>query len=105
MQRFTFLQLLTQPAADAWMPRKPPGQSVFMIPNFIDTTCFHPGDQNAARIRFGLPPDRAIILCCAAIRRFHKRIDILLQGFAELRRQDRHGRHPGHRRRPRTRHR
>ena len=87
MQRFTFLHLLTQSAADAWMPQKPPGQSAFMIPNFIDTACFHPGDQNAARTRFGLPPDRTIILCCAAIRRFHKRIDVLLQGFAELCRQ------------------
>jgi 1,2-diacylglycerol 3-alpha-glucosyltransferase len=87
MERFAFLQLLTQEATDAWMAHKPPGQSVFMIPNFIDTECFHPGDRNAARTKFGLPLDKTIILCCAAIRRFHKRIDVLLQGFAELRRQ------------------
>ncbi len=87
MRRFAFLQVLTQAAADAWMPRKPSGQSVFMIPNFIDTACFHPGDQNTARAQFDLPLGRTIILCCAAIRRFHKRIDVLLLGFAELCRQ------------------
>lgn len=87
MRRFAFLQLLTQAAADAWQPQKPAGQSVFMIPNFIDTAYFHPGDRNAARTRFGLPLGQTIILCCAAIRRFHKRIDVLLQGFAELCRQ------------------
>jgi glycosyltransferase involved in cell wall biosynthesis len=87
MRHFAFLQLLTQAAADAWMPQKPAGQLVFMIPNFIDTLCFHPGDRNAARARFDLPTGRTIILCCAAIRRFHKRIDILLQAFAELCRQ------------------
>ncbi len=84
MQRFTFLQLLTQAAADAWIPHAPPVQSVFMIPNFIDTACFRPGNRDEARTRFGLPLGPTIILCCAAIRRFHKRIDVLLQGFAEL---------------------
>ena len=84
MGRFAFLQLLTQSAADAWGPQRPDGQSVFMVPNFIDTERFHPGDQDAARARFGLPPGRPIILCCAAIRRFHKRIDVLLHAFAAV---------------------
>jgi glycosyltransferase involved in cell wall biosynthesis len=87
MRQFAFLQLLTRAAADAWTPQQPAGQSVFMIPNFIDTARFHPGDQAAARARFGLPPGQTIILCCAAIRRFHKRIDVLLRGFADLCRQ------------------
>jgi glycosyltransferase involved in cell wall biosynthesis len=84
MRRFAFLQFLTQAAADDWMPHKPDGQAVFVIPNFIDTGRFHPGDQIAARARFGLPPGQTIILCCAAIRRFHKRIDVLLRAFADV---------------------
>lgn len=81
MRRFSFLQLLTQAAADDWQRQKPATQAVFKIPNFIDTHRFQPGDQAAARDRFGLPADRTIILCCAAICRFHKRIDSLLHAF------------------------
>jgi glycosyltransferase involved in cell wall biosynthesis len=84
MRRFAFLQLLTQSAADAWRPHKPDGQAVFMIPNFIDTKRFQPGNQAAARARFGLSPNRTIILCCAAISRFHKRVDVLLRAFADV---------------------
>ncbi len=84
MRRFSFLQLLTQSAADDWKCLKPPAQTVFAIPNFIDTQRFQPGDQVAARERFGLPPDRTIILCCAAIRRFHKRIDSLIRAFTSV---------------------
>jgi glycosyltransferase involved in cell wall biosynthesis len=81
MRRFHFLQLLTSSAAQAWAPQQPPDQRVFLIPNFIDTSRFTPGDQAAARVRFGLPADRPILLTCAAIRRFHKRIDVLLRAF------------------------
>jgi glycosyltransferase involved in cell wall biosynthesis len=82
MQRFRYLQLLTQTAADDWMPVKPRGQAVFIIPNFIDTTRFCPADQAASRRRFGFPANGTIILACAAIRRYHKRVDVLLQAFA-----------------------
>jgi glycosyltransferase involved in cell wall biosynthesis len=82
MRRFDALQFLTKAAADSWVPQKPSGQAIFTIPNFIDTKRFSPGDQAASRARFGLPRDRTIILCCAAIRRFHKRIDVLLREFA-----------------------
>jgi 1,2-diacylglycerol 3-alpha-glucosyltransferase len=84
MRRFAHLQLLTQPAFDAWAPAKPSRQKLVMIPNFIDTERFSPGDQMAARARFGLQASRTIILCCAAIRRYHKRIDILLKAFANV---------------------
>jgi 1,2-diacylglycerol 3-alpha-glucosyltransferase len=82
MRRFRYLQLLTRTAADTWSSQKPHGQAVFMIPNFIDDAHFSPGNQAAARARFDLPPDRTIVLCCAAIRRYHKRIDFLLAEFA-----------------------
>jgi glycosyltransferase involved in cell wall biosynthesis len=84
MRRFSHLQLLTRAGFQSWMPHKPHGQAVYMIPNFVDTARFCPGDQADARARFGLPPDRTIVLCCAAIRRYHKRIDVLLESFAEM---------------------
>jgi glycosyltransferase involved in cell wall biosynthesis len=82
MRRFAHLQLLTEGARDAWLPHRPPRQAVFAIPNFIDTERFSPGDRGLARAGLGLPDGALIVLCCAAIRRFHKRIDHLLEEFA-----------------------
>ena len=82
MRRFAFLQLLTPQAMEDWQREKPAAQSAFMIPNFIDTARFTPGDAAAARTALGLPPRALIVLCCAAIRRYHKRIDYLLTEFA-----------------------
>jgi 1,2-diacylglycerol 3-alpha-glucosyltransferase len=80
MDRFDNLQLLTDEARTGLHPRT--GQSVFMVPNFIDTNVFRPGDQHAARAALGLPGNATIVLSCAAIRRPHKRIDALLQAFS-----------------------
>ncbi|HVZ07705.1 glycosyltransferase family 4 protein [Rhodopila sp.] len=85
MRRFRYLHLLTAGAAAEWAPRQPADQRVFTIPNFIDTVRFSPGDRAAARARFGLPAEGTILLCCAAIRRRHKRIDALLSAFAAAR--------------------
>ena len=63
MRRFAFLQLLTPQALAEWESEKPAGQSVFMIPNFIDTARFAPGDAAAARAALGLPPRALIVLC------------------------------------------
>ena len=82
VRRFAYLQQLTPQAQQEWESEKPAGQLVFMIPNFIDTTRFVPGDAAAARAALGLPPNALIVLCCAAIRRYHKRIDYLLTEFA-----------------------
>lgn len=88
MRRFQVLQLLTPTAMKAWTPQKPATQLVFMLPNFIDTARFHPAPQTTARARFGLPPGLTIFLTCAAIRRFHKRIDVLLREFADVQAPD-----------------
>ena len=55
------------------------------IPNFIDTKVFRPGRGDALRTELGIPLDGRVVLCAAAIRRDHKRIDYLLEEFAELR--------------------
>jgi 1,2-diacylglycerol 3-alpha-glucosyltransferase len=82
MRRFDHLQLLTREAFEAWQPQKPPGQMAFMVPNFVETAHFLPGDRRQARAGLGLPQDHLIVLCSAAINRHHKRIDFLLAEFA-----------------------
>ncbi|WP_254453731.1 glycosyltransferase family 4 protein [Siccirubricoccus sp. G192] len=82
LRRFDWLQHLTPGAAAAWEPQRPLGQAAFTIPNFIDPARFTPGDRLAARARLGLPGDRVVVFCCAAIRRRHKRIDVLIEEFA-----------------------
>ena len=87
MARFRDVQVLTETADQPWSRPRPDGRPLFRIPNFIDTAQFAPGDQGAARDRFGLPRDRLIVLCCAAIRAPHKRIDALLRAFAQYLRE------------------
>ena len=87
MRRFRHLQLLTPSARADWAGQEPPGQQVFTIPNFIDTDAFTPGtpeERAAARAALGLPAQARIVLCCAAIRRHHKRIDVMLEEFARF---------------------
>jgi glycosyltransferase involved in cell wall biosynthesis len=57
------------------------------IPNFIDTERFTPDSDAGMRIGLGLPAHASVILCVAAIKRHHKRIDHLLSEFATLRRE------------------
>lgn len=86
LRRFASVQLLTPAAFADWQGHRVPGQAGFMIPNFIDTARFTPAatpaDQATARAELGLPAGVPIVLCCAAIRRRHKRIDYLLEEFA-----------------------
>jgi glycosyltransferase involved in cell wall biosynthesis len=86
MRRFGTLQLLTREMFDAAGAGRRDG-SAFLIPNFVDTAMFSPGEKRAARAGFGLPAEGTIVLCCAAIRRYHKRIDYLLSEFAAARAQ------------------
>lgn len=85
LRHFPLLQHLTPFAADGSPHALVAGQSAFTIPNFIDLSTFCPGDRVAARRRFGLDEDGLVVLCCAAIRRYHKRIDYLIEEFATFR--------------------
>jgi 1,2-diacylglycerol 3-alpha-glucosyltransferase len=82
LRRLSFVQLLSPGAAQDWVAHKPSGQLMFSVPNFVDLAIFQSGDRGAARRRFELPGDALIILCCAAIRKVHKRIDYLIREFA-----------------------
>jgi 1,2-diacylglycerol 3-alpha-glucosyltransferase len=85
-RRITYLQHLApwhleeSKAAGVWKP------TWTAIPNFIDTERFAPGRGDDLRQELGLPVDALVILCVAAIKRHHKRIDYVLREFAELRR-------------------
>lgn len=61
------------------------GTEWFMVPSFVDCDAYSPGDQQAARAKFGLPSDRFIILDVSALRLTHKRLDILIREVAALR--------------------
>lgn len=54
------------------------------IPNFIDTEFFSPGPRGTIREELQIPADALIVLCVAAIKRSHKRIDYLLREFEAL---------------------
>ncbi|TPG49582.1 glycosyltransferase [Roseomonas nepalensis] len=82
LRAFSTLQHLIPEAADEWEAHRPSKQASFVIPNLIDVTRFHPAASCSVRARLGLPQDKLIVLCCAAIRRRHKRIDYLLNEFA-----------------------
>jgi glycosyltransferase involved in cell wall biosynthesis len=55
-----------------------------VIPNFVDTTHFQPGNS-PLRHELGIPPDAFVVLTVAAIKRHHKRIDYLLAEMRRLR--------------------
>jgi 1,2-diacylglycerol 3-alpha-glucosyltransferase len=83
LSHLTVVQELSPVAASRWPRRDGSGHpTVFCVPNFIDLGTFSTGDQEVARRRFDLPADALIVLCCAAIGRFHKRIDYLIREFA-----------------------
>ncbi len=83
LSHLSVVQELSPDAASRW-PRRDGNRhpAVFCVPNFINLKTFSAGDQEAARRRFDLPADAFIVLCCAAIGRFHKRIDYLIREFA-----------------------
>jgi 1,2-diacylglycerol 3-alpha-glucosyltransferase len=59
------------------------------IPNFVDAQRFRPGPVEGLRDELGIPKHGLIVLSAAAIKRNHKRVDFLLDEFAELLRVER----------------
>jgi glycosyltransferase involved in cell wall biosynthesis len=82
LSTLSVVQELSPQGAEKWPPDRGGGPTVFMVPNFVDLGTFAPGDRRAARRRFNLPEDAFIVFCSAAIRRYHKRIDYLIEEFA-----------------------
>ena len=87
LQRVKVLQHLAPCYLDGYQQHRPPKQRVYAVPNFVDVERFHPGDAAEARREWDLPPRALMILCVAAIRRYHKRVDYLIREVATFARQ------------------
>lgn len=87
LRRLSNLQHLAPCYLEEWEAHRPPGQRVYAIPNFVDVERFHPGDRTRERARWNIPPNTVAVLCTAAIKRHHKRIDQLLLEFDRFRRE------------------
>jgi glycosyltransferase involved in cell wall biosynthesis len=85
---FPIVQHLTPISAAGAGHAARPGQSIFTVPNFIDVGTFGPArtgeDRAAVRRRLGIGEADLVVLCCAAIRRYHKRIDYLIEEFGRF---------------------
>jgi 1,2-diacylglycerol 3-alpha-glucosyltransferase len=85
LRRITYLQHLSPfhleeaRKAGVWKPYWT------VIPNFIDTDVFRPGRNDSLRDELGIPRDALIVMAAAAIKRHHKRIDYILEEFAQFR--------------------
>ena len=55
------------------------------VGNFVDTARFSPGTCPNWRAELGIPTEALVVVCVAAVKRNHKRIDHLLAEFAQLR--------------------
>ncbi|HLJ56243.1 MAG TPA: glycosyltransferase family 4 protein [Chthonomonadaceae bacterium] len=86
LRKYSYLQHLAPCYRDDYEPHRPARQKSFAVGNFVNTALFRPGDRAAARAAWELPQDRLIVLCVAAIKRHHKRIDYLIDEFAAFRR-------------------
>ncbi len=88
LQKFSVLQHLAPPSAKEWKALAPPGQTVFAIGNFVKTDVFFPAkgqtEREKLRAEWNLPPNGLIVLCVAAIKSGHKRMDALIREFAEF---------------------
>jgi glycosyltransferase involved in cell wall biosynthesis len=83
LSQLSVVQELSPDAADRWATRDGGRRpAVFCVPNFINLKTFSAGDREVARRRIDLPTNALIVLCCAAIGRYHKRIDYLIREFA-----------------------
>lgn len=82
LARLTYLQQLSPAGQTATGAPRARNRGEWMIPNFINTSEYRPGDRRRARERLGLPQDAFVVLCCAAIRQHHKRVDHLVREFA-----------------------
>jgi glycosyltransferase involved in cell wall biosynthesis len=102
LRRITYLQHLApwhldeSRRAGAWKP------TWTAIPNFVDTDQFggqrsevggqwsgvrSQASQASLREQLGIPADAVVVLCAAAIKRHHKRVDYLLRECAAVREQ------------------
>lgn len=82
LQRFDYLQHLAPFHLEEAQQQGVQARRQFVVPNFVDTQRFQPGGGHALRRELGIPDGAFMVLCVAAIKRHHKRIDWLLREIA-----------------------
>jgi glycosyltransferase involved in cell wall biosynthesis len=78
--------------ADTDSKRRAEGPLHFCIPNFVDVDQFRPAGEGGAdakraawRRDHGIPEEALVVGCAAALKRSHKRLDVLIREVATLR--------------------
>jgi glycosyltransferase involved in cell wall biosynthesis len=64
-----------------------PEENVVVVPNGIEIEKFHRTSKSEARKRLGLDPNRSLALCVSRLS-FEKGLDVLVESFNHLRRDD-----------------
>lgn len=91
LQRLDYVQHLAPCHLDEAVQQGVRIRQHFMVPNFVDAEKFCPGSGVPVRERLRIPPEAFVILCVAAIKRSHKRIDWLLKEVAAVEADAAHG--------------
>lgn len=82
--KFPFLHFLSPYGMKEITDHVEKGPDWRVIPNFVDTDFFSPGDKAAARKAVGLPEDALIILSVGLIEKHVKRMDHLIREVSEF---------------------
>ncbi len=77
LQKFRYVQFLSP--FDRIPCDREKGKGRFVIPNFVSTETFTPGDRASARKKFGLEDDRFIVLTVGMIDKSVKRMDYFIR--------------------------
>lgn len=84
LNRFDYIQHLAPFHAEEARQQGVRAKGQFVVPNFVDVGMFHPGSGAAVRASLGIPQEAFVMLCVAAIKRHHKRLDYLLAEAARV---------------------
>ena len=85
LSRFDYLQHLAPPHLEDARRQGVRATHQFVVPNFVDTGTFSPGEGGPLRDRLGIPRGALVLLCVAAIKRHHKRLEWLLTEASRVR--------------------
>ena len=87
LQKLSYLQHLAPNYLEDWKSQQPAGQQAFAIPNFVKTEQFRPATMNErreARKQWEIPEDHLVVLSVAALKKTHKRVDLLIREFDDF---------------------
>ena len=87
LSQFEYVQLLTPFTESKHIKREGSAErhpKTFIIPNFIDTEVFSPGNKKRTRDKLGLPQGAFVISTVGAVNKHHKRMHYFIQETATV---------------------